>query len=95
MAAAIYRMNPVPEIGQSIDSLDSSSHGQLEVLTHLESKDDLEVAKLLWQPNDGNKVVTITTDSRINLWDFSSQGRVQVESKDVSRKVEILVFYCL
>lgn len=80
MSAAIYRMSPVPEIGQSIDTLDSSSHGQLEVLTNLEVKDDAEVAKLLWQPNDGNKVVTINTDSRINVWDFSSQGTIQVNN---------------
>ena len=78
MAATIYKMSPVPEIGQSIDSLDSTSHGQLEVLASLEFRDDLEVTKLLWQPNDGNKVVTVNSDSRINVWDFSSEGRVQV-----------------
>lgn len=80
MAATIYRMSPVPDIGESIDTLDSSSHGQLEMLTSLGSKDDVEVAKLLWQPNDGNKVVTINTDSRINVWDFSSQGTIQVNN---------------
>jgi hypothetical protein len=42
--------------------------------------EDQEVAKFLWQPNDGNKVVTVNTDSRINVWDFSSEGRVQVLS---------------
>lgn len=78
MAATIYRMSPVPEIGLSIDTLDSSTHGQLEVLVTLESKDATEVAKLLWQPNDGNKVVTINTNSQINVWDFSSEGRIQV-----------------
>jgi WD40 repeat protein len=70
----------LPNIGQSIDSLYSTSHGQLEVLASLERGDNQEVAKLLWQPNDGNKVVTVNTDSRINVWDFSSEGRVQVHS---------------
>jgi hypothetical protein len=79
MLATIYKMSPVPSIGQSIDSLDSTSHGQLEVLASLGAEDQ-EVAKFLWQPNDGNKVVTVNTDSRINVWDFSSEGRVQVLS---------------
>nr|CAH0100734.1 unnamed protein product [Daphnia galeata] len=57
MSATIYKMSPVPNIGQSIDSLDSTSHGQLEVLA----------------------IVTVNTDSRINVWDFSSEGRVQNE----------------
>ena len=78
MTATLYKMNPVPGMGESIDSLDSTSHGQLEVLASLNFQDDFEVAKLLWQPNDGNKVVTINTDSRINVWDFSSEGRIQV-----------------
>jgi WD40 repeat protein len=80
MSATIYKMSPLPNIGQSIDSLYSTSHGQLEVLASLERGDNQEVAKLLWQPNDGNKVVTVNTDSRINVWDFSSEGRVQVHS---------------
>lgn len=71
-------MGPVPANGQSIDSLDSTSHSQLEVIVSLETKDDKEVAKLLWQPNDGNKVVTVNTDSQINFWDFSNEGRLQV-----------------
>jgi len=81
MSGTIYKMSPVPSIGQSIDSLDSTSQGQLEVLASLDREEDQEVAKLLWQPNDGNKVVTVNIDSRINVWDFSSEGRVQVQKK--------------
>jgi len=78
MTASVYKMTPVPEIGQSIDSLDSGTPGQLELVSSLENKDDTEISKLLWQPNEGNKLLTITTESRINLWDFSSSNRIQV-----------------
>jgi WD40 repeat protein len=80
MSATIYKMSPVPIIGQSIDSLDSTSHGYLEVLASLKNGEDQEVTKMLWQPNDGNKVVTVNSDSRINVWDLSSECRVQVHS---------------
>ena len=83
MAATIYKMSPVPELGQSVDTLDASSHGQLQVLASLESGEEVEVAKLLWQPNEGNKVVTVTTDSRINLWDFGSTLQVYIISIDI------------
>ena len=78
MTASLYKMTPVPEIGQSIDSLDSGTTGQLELVSCLENKDDTEISKLLWQPNEGNKSLTITTESRINLWDFSSLNQIQV-----------------
>lgn len=78
MTATIYRMGPVPELGQSVDTLDSSTPGQLEVLGNLKSREETEVARLLWQPNEGNKLVTVSTDSRVNLWDFTSSGRIQV-----------------
>lgn len=79
MSATVYKMSPVPSNGQSIDTLDSTSHGQLKAIASLESSDEKEVAKVLWQPNDGNKVVTVSTDSQINLWDFSNDGKVQVK----------------
>ena len=78
MTASVYRMTPVPDIGQSIDSLDSATPGQLELVSSLENKDDTEISRLLWQPNEGNKLLTITTDSRINIWDFSSSSQIQV-----------------
>ena len=77
MGASVYKMSPVPEIGQSIDSIDSSTPGHLETLADLDGKEDAEVAHLLWQPNDGNKIVTISTDSQIDVWDFSSSGKIQ------------------
>ncbi|XP_057365734.1 EARP-interacting protein homolog isoform X1 [Daphnia carinata] len=77
MSATIYKMSPVPTNGQSIDTLDSTSHGQLEAIASLESRDEKEVAKVLWQPNDGNKVITVSTDSQITLWDFSNEGKLQ------------------
>lgn len=76
MAATVYRMTPVPDVGTSIDSLDTTIPGQLEVLSSLEG--DTEVARLLWQPNEGHKVLTVSTDSRISLSDFASSGSVQV-----------------
>ena len=78
MGASLYKMSLVPEAGQSIDSLESSTPGNLEVLALLEGKEDSEVAQLLWQPNDGNKIVTISAQSQISLWDFTSPGKVQV-----------------
>ena len=82
MAATVYKMSPVPDVGTSIDSLDSSSPGQLQVLCSLEcanGTESVEAVRLLWQPNDGNKVLTVSADSRISLWDFnSSSGSIQV-----------------
>lgn len=81
MGATIFKMGPVPDIGQSVDSIDSTSPCQLEVLGSLDSSDESEVARFLWQPIDGNKLVTICTDSSINLWDLNSSGTVQVIMK--------------
>ena len=78
MGATIYKMSPVPDIGQSVDSIDSTSPCQLDVLTTLDCENESEVTRFLWQPIDGNKLVTICTDSSINLWDFNSSGTVQV-----------------
>ena len=85
MGATIFQMSPVPEIGQSVDSIDSSSPCQLDVLTSLDCENDSEVARFLWQPIDGNKLVTICTDSSINLWDFNGSGTVQVIQSVVNR----------
>ena len=75
MASTIYKMTPVPELGSSIDTLDSNTNpGQLEVVAKLEGES--EAAKLLWQPNEGNRVLTVGSDSRINLWDFSNTFQV-------------------
>ena len=40
MAASINKMSPVPDLGQSVDTLDASTHGQLEVLASLESGEE-------------------------------------------------------
>ena len=67
-------MSPITEPGESIDTIESASAGQLEVLGRLDS----DVAQLLWQPNDGQKVLTVSTDSRIHLWDFN---KIQVTNQ--------------
>jgi len=77
MGATIYKMSSVPDIGQSVDTIDSSSPCQLDVLASLDDGNESEVARFLWQPIDGNKVVTICTNSSMNLWDFNSSGTVQ------------------
>ena len=82
MGATIYKMSSVPDIGQSVDTIDSSSPCQLDVLASLDDGNESEVARFLWQPIDGNKVVTICTNSSMNLWDFNSSGTVQVIEKN-------------
>ncbi len=77
MGASIFRMSPVPEPGQSIDQLDASP-SQLNVLASLDGMDSSEVSQLLWQPNEGSRIASISTDSRLDLWDLQSSGQVQV-----------------
>ena len=91
MASTIYKMTPVPELGSSIDTLDSNTNpGQLEVVAKLEGES--EAAKLLWQPNEGNKVLTVGSDSRINLWDFSNTFQVSNPNPSIQFLFHLISF---